>query len=113
MNEYRREMLRRDMEERNAREAVTFELPKYGPVSWDTLNRCAREADMSLEDWVADALATYVRFHDSQIEQIQREAFGVPEFIESERWRVPAWKLRMAEWFYTWAERLSDDGSEK
>ena len=112
MHEYMSELARRELEEQNAREAVTFELPKRGPVSWDTLTRCAREAGMSLEDWVADALANYVRFHDSQIHQQQREAFGDPE-IHTKRKRIPAWRLRVAERMYTWADRLTDDGCEK
>ena len=107
MNEYREEMMRREMEEANAREAVTFELPKRGPVSWDTLERCAREAGMPMHDWVADALASYVRFHASQTEARQREAFGVPVCEQDERKHVPAWRMRMGEWAYRVGDWLS------
>ena len=107
MNEYREEMMRREMEEANARVAVTFELPKRGPVSWDTLERCAREAGMPMHDWVADALASYVRFHDSQTDARQREAFGVPVCEQDERKHVPAWRMRMGEWAYRVGDWLS------
>ena len=108
MNEYREEMMRREMEEANAREAVTFEHPKRGPVSWDTLVRCAREAGMPMHDWVAGALASYVRFHDSQTEVRQREAFGVPACEQDEHKRVPAWRMRMGEWAYRVGDWLTE-----
>lgn len=109
---YNREMLRREAEAMQEREAVTFELPKQGPVSWDTLERCAREAGMPMQAWVEDALASYVRFHDSQTEQRQREAFGVPEAEQGSTKRVPAWRMRMGEYAYRLGDWLTDDGAE-
>lgn len=100
MNEYREEMIRRETEEANAREAVTFELPKQGPVSWDTLERCAREAGVPMHDWVADALASYVRMHEREVRERQAEIFGVHDIEEEPSSRVPAWRMRVGEWAY-------------
>ena len=107
-NAYREEMARQRREERNAREQVIFELPKQGPVSWDTLERCAREAGVPMHDWVADALAAYVRFHESQTEARQREAFGVPACEQDEHRRIPAWRVRMGEWAYRVGDWLTE-----
>ena len=106
---YNREMLRREAEAMQEREAVTFELPKRGPVSWDTLERCAREAGMPMQDWVADALASYVRMHERVTYERQAEAFGTPV---QERRRVPAWRMRMGEWAYRLGDWLTDDGAD-
>lgn len=103
MNAYAEEMARISYEERSAREAVTFELPARGPVSWQAIERCANEAGMSIEDWVGDAIANHVRWHDSQTRARQYEAFGKPE---EEHKPMPKWKGDLAEMLYRLAEKV-------
>lgn len=107
---YRDELLRQEFEAQNATEEVTFELPKHGPVSWDTLERCAREAGMPMHDWVADALASYVRMHERETAMRQAEAFTIGD-DGPEPTRVPAWKARIAEYAYRLGDWLTDDGT--
>ena len=105
-NEHMLERAAADMREQNAREAVTFELPKHGPVSWDNIERCAREAGMSVHDWVADALAAHVRMHECDAYE------PMPEYAPAPA-PIPRWRARIAEWAYRLADRLTDDGTER
>ena len=98
---WRHNEIEREAMELNAREAVTFELPTHGPISWDTIERCAAEADMPIEDWVADAIAAHVALHT-------RYNDDAPQ---TERKPIPRWKARIAEWAYQLADWLTDDGS--
>lgn len=92
----------------NEREQVIFELPKEGPVSWNTISRCAREAGMSVEDWTFDALAAYVRMHERSIHEEQAEVW--PPKLE--RRHVPAWRRSLGEWLQRMADKCLDDGTE-
>ena len=90
------------------REQLILELPKYGPVSWDSIQRCARDAGMTAENWTFDALASYVTMHESSIRAQQAEVWPP----RTERKHVPAWKIRLGEWLLLWSARLTDDGTE-
>lgn len=91
------------------REQVIFELPVEGPVSWNTIARCAREAGMSVEDWTADALAAYVRMHERGIREEQAAVWPPPA---QERRHIPAWRLRLGDWLQRMADKCLDDGAE-
>ena len=109
MNEWTREQLRRQQAEVDERETLELELPKQGPVSWNTIARCAREAGVSVEDWVFDALAARVRMHEDSVSVAQAEVWQpTPERREP----IPAWRIRAGECLQRMADRLTDDGSE-
>ena len=46
-------------------EKVIFELPEQGRLSWVTVERCAREANMPVETWIVDAIETKMRRQDT------------------------------------------------
>lgn len=102
---YRDELLWQEFEAMNSMEAITLELPKRGPVSYDSIERCAREAGMSIQDWTFDALAAYVRMHEREIHARQAEAFGAPA---QDHAPVPAWRARLGEWAYRVGDWLTE-----
>lgn len=106
MSDYREAMMRDELAAANETESLTLELPARGPVSYDALVRCAREAEMPLADWVFDALAAYVRMHEREIRLRQIEAFGEP-MREHERTPVPAWRARLGECAYRLADAIT------
>ena len=46
-------------------EKVILELPEQGYFSWATIERCAREANMPMENWITDAFETKMRQQDA------------------------------------------------
>lgn len=86
-------------------ETLTIELPKTGAVSWDNIERCAREAGMSTDAWAFDALAAYVRMHEDAIRIAQAQTWPS---AEPERAHIPAWRLWVAERAYRLADRLTE-----
>lgn len=106
---WREEELRKEMTPQM--ENLTLELPKFGPVSYDSIERCAREAGVPIHEWVQDALCAYVRMHEREVRERQAAYFGVNEANEPKRRRVPAWRMRVGEWAYIIADKLTDDGS--
>ena len=103
MSEYARTLAQEDNGIRM--EQLTIELPETGAVSWQNIERCARDAHMSVDAWVFDAIAAYVRMHEDAVRMAQAEAWprDVPE-----RAPVPAWRLWVAERAYRLADRLTE-----
>lgn len=111
MSEYMDELARQEHERRHAREELTLELPKFGPVSYDSIERCAREAGVPVHVWVQDALASYVRMHERETAMRQAEAFTIGD-DDREKTPVPAWRMRMGEYAYRLGDWLTDDGTQ-
>ena len=110
MSEYMRELARREREERNGTEQIILELPKRGAVSYTSIERCAREAGMPVEDWIFDAISAYVRMHEREVRMRQAEAFTIGD-DSPEPTRVSALRMRMGEYAYRLADMLTDDGT--
>ena len=89
----------------NDTEQIILELPHYGAMSYETLERCAREAEIPLENWIQDAIAAYVRMHEREVRMEQIEVFGAP--MEEERASIPRWRARLGEYAYRLADALT------
>lgn len=46
-------------------EKVILELPEQGCLSWERVERCAKEANMPLENWITDAIESKMRRQDT------------------------------------------------
>ncbi len=93
------------MEQKNDIEQIIIELPRCGAWSYETLERCAREAEIPLADWLQDAIIAYVRVHERDTRMGQIEVFGAPMSEESAP--ITKWRLRLGEYAYRLADALT------
>ena len=94
----------------NDTEQIILELPRCGALSYEKLERCAREAEIPLEHWIQDAIAAYVRMHEREVRVAQIEVFGLP--MEEKSAPLPKWRARMGEYAYRLADVLTKPREE-
>ena len=85
-------------------EELVIELPKTGAVSWENIERCAHDAHMSVDAWVFDAIAAYVRMHEDDMRMARAQVWQADVPAPKP---VPAWRAWVAERAYRLAERLT------
>ena len=84
--------------------AITFEFPGDGLMSIDNIERYAYYANKSIEKWMAEAIAWYIDFHESQ-RDVTADTLPAPGRRLSP---ITKLKLRLAEHLQTYADRCLD-----
>lgn len=82
-----------------------FEFPENGIISVRSFEQYATYSNMSVEQWMADAIAWYIDFHESQRDTILQDSSPIAPT------KIPKWtkcKLWLAERIQNAADRCLD-----
>ena len=89
-------------DEKTNREWIEIEHRPGTMLSRATIQDYAAGMHMEPEYWVREGLVAWMGFCDGE------GAHGCPQDQPTPRTRVPAWRVRLAEWFYTIGDKLTD-----
>ena len=86
-------------------EKIVLELPEQGYFSWETVARCAKDANMPLENWITDAIESKMRRQDTASYCAAHELWpSTPE----EETPIPIYKKLIGNVFQSLADILWD-----
>ena len=86
-------------------EKVILELPEQGYFSWEAVARCAKEANMPLENWITDAIESKMHRQDTASYCAAHELWpSAPE----EKTPIPIYKKLVGNAFQALADILWD-----
>ncbi|MBQ8263393.1 MAG: hypothetical protein IJY96_01290 [Oscillospiraceae bacterium] len=87
---------------------VAFELPAEGIMSMGSIEQYANYADTTVEKWLGDAIAWYIRFHEEQRDTLACDALPIKP---PERSALTRFKIWLAERVQRAADHFLDDGT--
>ena len=89
-------------DEQTGREWIEVELQPGSVFSRATIQDFSGCMGMEPKEWIEEGLYTWMRICERD------GAHGCTQDQPTPRPRVPAWRVRLAERLYTWADRLCD-----